>query len=372
MKGNAAILFSNGISEYDFGEGHPFRGNRYQVFRKFLGENFPEERKYDLLETDPASDEELLKICSKEYIDFTRDYFNAEEPPHQITGSFSRFHSGDNVPREHHGKLEEAARLIIGQAKQACDLVSIGEYGKVISIGGGLHHAKPNNGEGFCIYNDVAFCGKYLSQQHGYSKILIIDTDAHAGNGTCEYFYNSSEVLFIDLHQDPYTLYPGTGFAHEIGKGLGTGYTINLPMPPYSDFKSYEYVFEKVVEPVVNEFKPQIIVRNGGSDPHYGDILTNLGLKLNGFHMIGRIIADLSKICNGKVIDLVTSGYNMDILPYGWLALIEGLLGYELSVEEPSVDIPFTHRGNVMNNTMKMVKQVRENLDPYWKCFSSS
>ncbi|MBN2074950.1 MAG: hypothetical protein JW762_05315 [Dehalococcoidales bacterium] len=367
MKENAAILYSNGLSEYDFGEGHPFRGNRYQLFRNFLSESFPDEGKYDLLEVDPVSDEELLKICSQEYIDFTRDFFNLGKPPAQITGSFSRFHSGDNIPREHHGRIEEAARLIIGQAKLGCDLVSNNEYEKVISIGGGLHHAKPDYGEGFCIYNDVAFCGRYLLQEHHYSKICIIDTDAHAGNGTCEYFYNSNKVLFIDLHQDPVTLYPGTGFTHETGKGLGAGYTINLPMPPYSGLESYEYVFENIIEPVVREFEPQIIIRNGGSDPHYGDILTNLGLKLDGLFMLGKRVSELSSVCDGKVIDLVASGYNMDILPYGWLALIEGLLGYDLSVEEPSIDIPFPRVENSLANAITMVNQVRENLKPYWE-----
>lgn len=369
MKENNAIIFSNGLSEYDFGEGHPFRGNRYQIFREFLSENFTGDGRYDLLQTEPANDEELLKICNQEYITFTRNYFNSEETHPQITGNFSRYHSADNVPREHHGRLEEAARLIIGQAKLACDLVSGSEYRKAISVGGGLHHAKPNYGEGFCLYNDVAFCGRYLIQEHHYSKICIIDTDAHAGNGTCEYFYDTPKVLFIDLHQDPSTLYPGSGFTHEIGKGSGSGYTINLPVPPYSGLESYDYVFEKVVEPVVNEFKPQIIVCNGGSDPHYGDILTNLGLKLDGLYMIGRRVSELSSICSGKVIDLVASGYNMDILPYGWLALIEGLLGYELSVDEPSINISLAHRDNVLNSTMKMVDKVIENLKPHWDCF---
>jgi len=369
MKEDAAIIFSNGLEEYDFGEGHPFRGNRYQIFREFLNEHLPSEGRYSLLETEPASDEELLKICGKEYIDFTRAYFNPPNTPSQLSRVFSQFHSGDNIPGEHHGKLEQAAELIIGQAKLACDLVSGGRYGKIISIGGGLHHAKPNYGEGFCLYNDVAFCGRYLLQEHHYSRICIIDTDAHAGNGTCEYFYNTDRVLFIDLHQDPYTLYPGTGFTHEIGKGPGTGYTINLPMPPYSGLESYDYVFDKVVEPVVNEFKPEIIIRNGGSDPHYGDILTNLGLSMDGFHMIGRRIADLSGICNDKVIDLIASGYNLDVLPYGWLALIEGLLGYVLSVEEPPFDNPVPRVNDSIDKTVNMVNQVRENLEPYWKCF---
>ncbi len=370
MKQETAIIFSNSLKEYDFGERHPFRGNRYDIFKKFLGEFFPAEGRYDLLGAEPATDQELLQICSNEYIDFTRTYFNSDKTPPQLVHDFSRYHSADNIPREHHGKLEEAARLIVGQAKLACDLVSGGEYGKVISIGGGLHHAKPNYGEGFCLYNDVAFCGRYLRQEHHYLKICIIDTDAHAGNGTCQYFYDNPGVLFIDLHQDPYTLYPGTGFAEEIGSGKGRGYTINLPMPPYSGLESYEYVFEKVVEPVVNEFEPQIIVRNGGSDPHYGDILTNLGLKLDGLHMIGRRIADLSSICDGKVIDLIASGYNMDILPFGWRVLIEGLLGYELSVEEPSIDTLYSRMHNSLERTVKMVNQVREILKPYWKCFS--
>ncbi len=370
MKENKAIIFSNGLREYDFGEGHPFRGNRYDIFKKFLSDYFPAEGNYDLLGAEPANNDELLNICSQEYIDFTTDFFNSQEPSSQITSSFSRFHSGDNIPREDHGRLEEAARLIIGQAKLACDMISSGKYTKVISIGGGLHHAKPNYGEGFCVYNDVAFCGRYLVQENRYTKICIIDTDAHAGNGTCEYFYDNPQVLFIDLHQDPHTLYPGTGFSHEIGKGSGTGYTINLPMFPYSDLESYEYVFEKVVEPVVQEFKPELIIRNGGSDPHYGDVLTNLGLKLDGLHMLGKRVNELSDICGGKVIDLIASGYNMDILPYGWLALIEGLLGYELSVAEPLTDIFFPHRGNSLEETKNMVVNVIEHVKPYWDCFS--
>ena len=87
--------------------------------------------------------------------------------------------------------------------------------------------------------------------------------------------------------------------------------------------------------------------------------------------MLGKRVSELSTICDGKVIDLIASGYNMDILPCGWLALIEGLLGYELSVEEPSVDIPFPHMDNSLDTTITMVNQVREILQPYWNCFSA-
>ncbi len=369
MKEESAIIFSDGLNQYDFGEGHPFRGDRYEMFSEFLLENLSGSGIYDLLQAEPATDEDLLRICSREYIDFTREYFNSAETALQTTGSFTRFHSTDNAPRNNHGKLEEAARLIIGQAKLACDLVSEGEYKKVISIGGGLHHAKPGYGEGFCIYNDVAFCGKYLSEKYNYSKILIIDTDAHAGNGTCAYFYDSPAVLFIDLHQDPATIYPGTGFSNETGSGDGKGYTINLPMPVYAGSDSYAYVFNNIINPVVDEFRPQVIIRNGGSDPHRGDILTNLGLTLDGLHMIGSMIRELSNICDGKVIDLVASGYNLDILPHGWLSLITGLLGIEISVDEPIAETLIPSRYNPLETTKRMVDEVKNNLKDYWSCF---
>ena len=93
-----------------------------------------------------------------------------------------------------------------------------------------MHHARRSYGAGFCIYNDVALCARNLIQKYNLERILILDTDAHAGDGTCEIFYEDPRVLFMDLHQDPHTLYPGTGFAHEIGADNGKGYTANVPM----------------------------------------------------------------------------------------------------------------------------------------------
>ena len=94
-------------------------------------------------------------------------------------------------------------------------------------------------------------------------------------------------------------------------------------------------VFESIVEPVTQEFKPQIIIRNGGSDPHFDDGLTNLGLPVKGFRMIGEKVREMAKICDDKVIDLIASGYNEKVLPYAWLALISGLAGFKLEIEEP-------------------------------------
>jgi len=364
-----AILYREELKEYDFGPGHPFRGNRYEIFPKFLKENLAEDDNYRILKAEPATDEDLGLICNKDYIDFTRGYFKAANLGLSYPGSFSRYHSGDNMPMGRPGKLEEAARLMIGQAKMAADLIQTGEYKKVVCIGGNMHHAKPSYGEGFCIYNDNAFLAKYLAENYGLERILILDTDAHQGNGTCEYFYSDPGVLFIDLHQDPRTLYPGTGFADEIGEGAGKGYSINVPMPVYAGYDSYKLVFEQIIQPLSREFKPQIILRNGGSDPHFADQLTNLGLPVRGFRMIGEKVREMAQICQGKQVDIIGSGYNREVLPYAWLALISGLADFKIEVEEP-VSIPQRFQTDPsFEATKEVVEQIKKYHKDYWKCF---
>lgn len=363
-----AILYHPGLSEYDFGPGHPFRGNRYQIFPQFLQQNLAEDDNYRILRADGATDEDLLRICQKDYIDFTKEYYRAANLGLSYPGQFSHFQSGDNHPLGKPGKLEEAARLIVGQAKTACDLVQGGQFKKAVSIGGGMHHAKSAYGEGFCLYNDVAFCGTYLLQEHQMERVLILDTDAHAGNGTAEYFYGEPKVLFIDLHQDPRSLYPGTGFAHQIGSGSGKGFTINIPLPPYAGYDSYRLAFEAIVEPVTKEFKPQIIVRNGGSDPHWADGLTNLGLPLRGFRMIGEKVRGMATACDGKAVDLIASGYNEKVLPYAWLALISALGGIEVDIGEPE-QIPQRFGADTsFAETEKVIGEVKRQLKDYWTC----
>jgi acetoin utilization protein AcuC len=367
---SVGILYQEGLKEYDFGPGHPFRGRRAGIFIECLKQRIAEDSNYRILKAEAATEDDLLLICRQDYIDFTAEYFKAANMGliYPRADLFYEYHSMDNQPIGRPGKLEEAARLVIGQAKMACDLVQGDKYKKVISIGGGLHHAKPSYGEGFCLYNDVAFCGRYLLNEYKLDHVMILDTDAHAGNGTSEYFYEEPKVLFIDLHQDPRTLYPGTGFAYQIGSGQGKGFTVNIPTPVGAGDDSYKLVFESIVEPLVSEFKPQIIVRNGGSDPHFGDQLTELGLTVNGFRMIGEKTREIAEICDGKVIDLIASGYNEKVLPSAWLALISGLAGFQLDIEE-SEPVPQRFMSDTaLAETGKVINDVKSNLKNYWAC----
>ncbi len=368
-----AILYREELREYDFGSGHPFRGDRYDIFAGFLRQKVPKDNNYNIVKAEPASDEDLLKICTHDYINFSREYYRAAHQGCLDHVKFGLYQSMDNMPFEASGNLEYAARIIIGQAKLGCDLIQEGTYRIAVSIGGGMHHARRTFGEGFCIYNDVAFAALYLLEKYKLQKIAIIDTDAHAGNGTSEYFYNDPRVLFIDLHQDPHTLYPGTGFVRDIGGDSAKGFTVNVPLPANASYDSYYRIFGEIVEPLIREFQPQIIIRNGGSDPHSDDGLTDLGLSVRGFAMIGEKVRKLAyEVCGGRELDMIASGYNRRVLPNCWLAIISGLAGWNIDIDEPEPSVRKFHKDPAYTQTKLVELEIKSILKPYWKCFQKN
>ncbi len=366
----AAVLYQDDLKEYDFGSGHPFHGDRYPRFMDFLGKRLAPDDFYKVVKVPPATDQDLALICDPDYVDFSREYYQAASAGWiGYFENFTRYQSVDNKPIGTPGNVEKAARIIIGQAKAACDLVQRGDYKKVISIGGGMHHAKRRFGEGFCVYNDVAYAALYLAEKHGLDRILVLDTDAHAGNGTAEYLRGDPRMLFIDIHQDPHTIYPGSGFVQEVGVDAAKGHTINLPLPVHAGNASYLMAFNEVILPVAQEYQPQIIIRNGGSDPHFNDGLTYLGMTVAGFRVMGDKVRELAEVCGGKEIDLIASGYNANVLPYVWLALLSGVANFPLTVEEP-VAVPTQFEQDlVVDATALMLAEVKRCHRDYWKCF---
>ena len=370
---SSCILFSNAVQDYDFGQGHPLQGDRYTRFLPFLQANWPKTAPLQLIKAQPVTDDDLLLISTPDYITFTSKYYREAyrgSVPNDWKTQFTKYQSLDNQPRQNSGNLEYAARTIVGQAKEGIDQLLQKNMKHAISIGGGMHHAKPQYGEGFCLYNDVAFAAHYVLNKYDLTRIAIIDTDAHAGNGTMEYFTDDSHVLFIDFHQDPETLYPGTGFINQIGTGSGKGYTINIPLPILARYATYQAIFDNIIEPILREFRPQMIIRNGGSDPHFKDNLTSLGLTVADFHRLGsKIRLYANTFCNGKVLDLIASGYNLDVLPFCWMALIAGLTNIEYAVHEP-FPIPAQLKENTLaDETEVLIKQLIKELSNHWNCF---
>ncbi|MFW6111084.1 MAG: histone deacetylase family protein [Thermoproteota archaeon] len=362
MSENIALLYSEKLKNYDFGPGHPFRGERFQRFMSYFKENVGEDSPFHIvLNNEGATDEELMAWHNKEYIEAIEEASQGKP-----VSNLRNFISVDNVnphTRNFPQGIEEAARVIVKNGLLGCDLIQKGEYRKAVSVGGGLHHAKARHGEGFCVYNDVVISGKHLIDRYDLERVLILDTDAHAGNGTCEAFYSASKVLLIDLHQK--NIYPGTGYLHEIGAGDGEGYTVNIPLPAYSGDDAYRFVFDELVFPLVEEFDPQFVIRNGGSDPHLSDKITQLGLTLEGFRYIGESVKKISENCGGKELDLICSGYTPQVLAPAWMALLSGLAGIEVEQGEP---LPLPNKRSGMPQEVKdVVQDVKTKLKPYWK-----
>lgn len=364
----AAIIYNDELEKYGFGEGHPFGGDRFITFFDFFKSRFePFKNHFEIMRASPATHAALELVHTKEYIQKIKTASDGT-----VYSDIFRYVSMDNVSPVSgyipHG-IDEASRIVVGSALLAGELVMDGKYGKAIAFGG-THHAKPDYGEGFCFYNDVAVLARHLQKKYMLQRILILDTDAHAGNGTKVVFYDDPSVLLIDIHQDPHTVYPGTGFVKEIGSGKGEGFTVNVPLPPLAGHDAYNYVFDEVVFPIAREFEPEIIIRNGGSDPHYLDSLTRLGLTLSGLEMIGRNVRRLSdELTGGKSVDLILSGYNKTVLPYGWSALIAGLLDLDIDLSDFS-ESSAPPRDSKLDHTKAVVEELKTRLKDHWKCMS--
>jgi acetoin utilization protein AcuC len=354
------IIYSDELKNYDFGEGHPFRSNRFERFLELFKGKFSKDKRFELKENITlATDEELELWHSKDYIKTMQDASQGKD----VTNLF-RFISGDNVnlsTKKLPQGIEKGARAVVKNTLLAIDYNQQKKTEKVVSIGGGLHHAMSDYGEGFCVYNDVVIAAKYAIEKYHLKRVLILDTDAHAGNGTCKAFYSNPKVLFVDTHQKG--IYPGTGSIDEIGEGKGKGFTVNLPLEAGTGDKAYELIFDEIIFPLAREYKPQMIIRYGGSDPYFDDGLTSLGLTLDGFEMIGKKVRELSReLCENRSVDLLCSGYNLEALPKIWLTLVAAISGVKIDFKESALDI----RDRKITETKNLIEKVKGKLAPYW------
>jgi acetoin utilization protein AcuC len=350
------ITYHEKFSQYDLGVDHPFKGDRFKnVMNLFKEQGLLRLPNVSLLKPEPATVEELLKVHDKEYLDKIFSLAEASEPYDMETPVSPQ--------------ILEAARLLVGGAIEAGRAIYAGKVERAVSLGGGYHHAGRNYGGGFCLFNDVAVLAEFLRQEHGVKRLLILDYDVHFGNGTSDIYYRDPEVLFISLHQDPRTLYPGTGFVKEIGEGAGKGFNVNVPLPPGTGDQTYLQALKEVFVPLAEEFKPEIVLANGGSDAHFADKLGNLGLTVKGFFKLSQTMVEVAeKVCDGKVVLLPGSGYNPSVLPPCWYALVAGVVGLEnigvTDPYDPPVEPSWCRR-----KVKKTVSELKRLLKKHWQCF---
>ena len=188
------------------------------------------------------------------------------------------------------------------------------------------HHAGATvlGNRGFCTLNNEAILVNYLRSEYGYQRIAIVDTDVHHGDGTQDIFYHDPNVLFISLHQDGRTLYPGSGFVEEKGGPNAWGMNLDIPLPPGTGDEGILYVLEEWVLPRLEAFKPDIVINSAGQDNHFTDPLASMNVSARGYGRITeRLKPDLAVLEGGYSIE--------DALPYVNLAILLALAGEDYS-----------------------------------------
>lgn len=216
------------------------------------------------------------------------------------------------------------------------------------------HHARPWRGMGFCLFNNTAIAVHHALNVYHLERVLIVDFDAHHGNGTQEAFYDSRQVLYFSTHESP--LFPGTGQWDDIGSGPGEGFTVNVPLPAQTGDDGFRLAYEDLLVPLALRFQPQMIVVSAGYDIHWADPMTMMGASVSGIaHIVAVIMSLANRLCPGRLVFALEGGYDRVALMASFVATLRVLLGDE-EISDPLG--PDFVRGANIAGVLSQVKQI--------------
>ena len=221
------------------------------------------------------------------------------------------------------------------------------------------HHAMKvvNGNRGFCSINNEAVMIEYIRDHYNIKKIAVVDTDCHHGDGTQDIYWHDPDVLFISMHQDGRTIFPGSGFTDETGGPVARGKTLNLPLPPGTSDEGVLWLMDEVVLPMLRDFQPELIVNSAGQDNHFSDPITHMAMSALGY-------AQLNEKLNPDIC-VLEGGYSIQsALPYMNLGIILAMAGYDYSgVKEPGYESGAWRQDD---RIMEIIKQIPDQILPVY------
>ena len=315
------LVHSEALTHYDFGPDHPMAPGRVRNAVS-LARHLGVLDRLDVVRQ-PEVDLELLRTVHDD------DYIAAVQQgkPH------ARYGLGGSDNPVFPGMHEVAARLTMASVEAARSVWS-GETLRASNISGGLHHAMPARTSGFCVYNDIAVAIRWLLDQ-GCPRVAYVDVDVHHGDGVQAIFYDDPRVMTVSLHETPACLFPGTGFADEIGGPDALGTAVNLALPPGTTDAGWLRAFHAVVPAVLRAHQPSILVTQHGCDSHEHDPLADLDLSVDGQRASYLALAGLAdELCAGRWMSMGGGGYSVaDVVPRAWAHLLGVVSGEPVPAE---------------------------------------
>jgi len=293
-----ALLLDPLYKQHDPGRGHPEQPARYDAVMRAIEATQLLPQLYRV-EIRVANEDEIALVHGREYI--AKVMREIAAGAHELSTGDTNVgpHSYDVAVRAVGGLLNAVDAVVAGHAANAfCAVRPPG------------HHARPNQGMGFCIFNNIAIATRYAQHKHGISKVMIADWDVHHGNGTQDTFYNDGSVFFMSTHQSPW--YPGTGSAAETGEGKGQGCTLNFPFPAGSGRTEIVGVFRETLRRAADEFKPELVMISAGFDSRNGDPLGRFTLADADFAELTKIMLEIAgKHAGGRLLSVLEGGYSL-------------------------------------------------------------
>ncbi len=318
----AAFVYSDILSRHVLSPEHPMKPVRLRYVYELL-ESFDafSPANVSLVEPRMATEDEVVAFHVPEYVAAVRSFSAGMLPAYPSTFNLG---AGDNPI---YGGMYEAALWSSGASLKAVDMLLSGEVEAAMSISGGLHHAMADRASGFCVFNDPVLAIQALTKAG--MRVAYVDIDCHHGDGVQAAFYDTDEVLTVSVHESGAFIFPGTGFTNETGAGNGSGYSVNLPLYPYTTDETYLWAFRETVVPLLEAFRPDALVTQVGIDSHYRDPITHLALTVQGFAEAVASFAGVAPLW----LALGGGGYDLQAVARAWTLAFGVLSEQELPDE---------------------------------------